>query len=306
MAGVNGAALHWSTAATLGAAGQAVAALPLSAIAGVNGPAAAPLVVGPMLIGPPAPAVGLPLAVALDRIKNNALGAMLSALMLSCDPPVGQRQGWTGAPPPWWPTAAEDWWVPEVVAHLNTMPAHTPVPFAPAYKLKKVQKVGVLVAVVKHLSPDFDGISEKVEVSQNAKAKLTAEEKNLWKSALENEAARHKSGSVPMVPVFNFVLQQQQQQAPPPPPPHGDGHRLAPIGGATTENVVRGGVAVAAADGREQQVVNVNLAGASVTAPAGDGGQAVAAAETEQHGDGALHGGAMAADGGSEKPVDIP
>ncbi|XP_034586782.1 protein ETHYLENE-INSENSITIVE 3-like 2 [Setaria viridis] len=112
---------------------------------------------------------------------------MLSALMLSYDWPVGQRQGWTGAPPSWWPTAAEDWWVPEVVAHLNTMPAHTPVP------LKKVEKVAVLVVVMKHLSPDFDRISEKVEVSQNAKAKLTAEQKNLWKSALENEAARHKT-----------------------------------------------------------------------------------------------------------------
>lgn len=302
MAGVNGAALRWSTAATLGAAAQAAAAIPLPPIAGVNGSAAVPFVVGPALIGSPGPAppaVGLPLAVALDRIKDNALRVMLSALMLSCNPPVGQRQGWTGAPPPWWPTAAEDWWAPEVVAHLNTMREHTPVPFAPAYKLKKVQKVAVLVAVVKHLSPDFDGIFKKVVVSLNGRAKLTDEEKDMWKSALENEAARHKSGSVPMVPMFNFVL---QQQAPPPPPPHGDGYCLTPIGAATTENIVRGGgVGVAAADGCEQQVV-VNLDGASVTAP----GQAIAAAEPEQHGIGALRGGSMAADGGSEKPVDIP
>ncbi|CAL5079274.1 unnamed protein product [Urochloa decumbens] len=174
MAGVNGAALRWSTAVTLGAAARPAIA------GGVNVPAAACAAAGPFVLAAapvpvqvhfvapaaaPAPAVvGLPLAAALDKMKSDTLGSMLSALMAACDPPAArQRQSWAGPPPPWWPSASAAWWAPEVVAHLHTIPVHTPVPYAPAYKLKKVQKVAALVAVVKHLSPDFDGIARKLQ-----------------------------------------------------------------------------------------------------------------------------------------------
>ncbi|CAN6209701.1 unnamed protein product [Urochloa humidicola] len=310
--GVNGAALRWSTAATLGAAaGRAAAAPPLPPIAGPFVLAAAPVPVRVQLVSPAAAAVvGLPLVAALDKMKSDTLGSMLSALMQACDPPAArQRQIWAGPPPPWWPSPAAEWWGPEVAAHLHTIPVHTPVPFAPAYKLNKVQKVAALVAVVKHLSPDFDGIAMKVRRS----AKLTVQEDNLWKGALANEAARRKAGSaaaaaaapvaVPAA-VFSVILQHA-----PPPPPHGEAHRLlAPDSrAAAAENVVHGG---------GEQVANLAVGNnASVAAPeAGDGGQvmvaAAAAAEPEekegQNVDGVLEGGAMDGDGGGDLPVDVP
>ncbi|RLM86272.1 hypothetical protein C2845_PM04G07050 [Panicum miliaceum] len=320
VAGVNGAALRWSTAATQGEASR-TAAVPLPAMTSFStGAAPPPFVLAPPVplqvigygamagaIAPPAPAFGMPLTAALDKLKNDALGSMLSALMPACDPPVEQRLGWARPPPPWWPTASEDWWVPELVAHLFTMPAHTPVPFAPAYRLKKAQKVAVLVAIVKHHSPDLDRMSSKAMCD---KANLTVPEANLWKSALWNEAARYKANlSVPRPPaVFNFVLLQ---------PPHGDGHRqaasCASCATATTENAVRGGGGIAAAtDGGCEH--GANLVGASVAAPAAGVGQVVAAAEPEQrqeqHSDDVVHGGVVATDGlpdgGPRQPVNFP
>ncbi|OEL16638.1 hypothetical protein BAE44_0022342 [Dichanthelium oligosanthes] len=305
MAGVNGAALRWSTAAALGAASRA-AALSLPVMAGGNGPAAPFLLVpalgleaSPQLSCPPAPAFVMPLAMALDKIRDETLRRMLSAVMLACDPPIEQRQSWIGAPPPWWPTASESWWGSELVAYLGSMENHTPVPFAPAYKLKKLQKVAVLVAIVKHHAPDFHRFSGKVKVMMD-RAKLSDWETKLWNSAIKNEAARWKSaGPVPRTPVFLQILPQQPQ-------PHGDGHRRqAPSGTTPTEDAVPGGVG--ATEGCEQVV---NPAGASVTTAADNGGQVVAAAEAEQPQEqlnsGVLHGGVVATDAGREQPINLP
>ncbi|CAL5076395.1 unnamed protein product [Urochloa decumbens] len=305
--GVNGAALRWSTAATLGAAALPLPLPPASIAGGVNVPAGA--TAGPFVLAAaapvqvqlvaaaaaaaetPAPAavVGLPLAAALDRMKSDTLGRMLSALMPLCDPPAAlqQRQSWAGPPPPWWPSATAAWWASDVAAHLHTIPVHTPVPYAPAYKLKKVQKVAALVAVVKHLSPDFERIARKVRDH----ARLTVQEENLWKNALANEAARRKA--VPPA-VFSSVILQQQTAAAEAPPV------LAPASrAAAAENAV---------DGGEQQDVD-DLARALVAVPAGDGGGQVAAVgEPEQEegrdgDDGVLYGGAMAGgDDGGEQP----
>ncbi|RLN33384.1 hypothetical protein C2845_PM03G25030 [Panicum miliaceum] len=275
VAGVNGAAqLRWMPAMT-----------------GVsNAPAPPPFVLAPPVllqvighaamagaIAPPAPAFGMPLAAALDKLKNDALGSMLSALMPACNPPVEQRLGWARPPPPWWPTASEDWWAPELVAHLFTMPVHTPVPFAPAYKLKKAQKVAVLVAIVKHHAPDLDKMSSKA----------MCDKANLWKSALWNEPARCKANlSVPRPRRCSTSSYCSRRT--------GDGRRQAAscaCATATTEKAVRsGGIAAA---------IGANLAGASVAAPAaGRGGLVVAAAEPEQrreqHSNGVVHGGVLA------------
>jgi len=268
MAGVNGGAPLWSTAATLGAASRA-AALTLSSLpatASANGPAAAPFAIAPATglqpppagaaasntaaaalalpaasaatafspplvlahagaggqlvplplqfvgyhptcrasaVGLPAPVVGIPLAAALDKIENGALGRMLSALMPVCNPPLRQHQSKSGPPPPWWPTGSEDWWATELLAHLDTvaalMHAPVPVPFAPSYSLKKAQKVAVLVAIVKHLAPGFARVAAAVRHS----GKLSVSETDMWHSALNNERAKC------MRPMF-IVLPQQQ------------------------------------------------------------------------------------------------
>jgi hypothetical protein len=186
--------------------------------------------------------------------------------MPACLPPLQPGQGMAGAPPPWWPTASVDWWVPELVAHLATMPLHTQVPFVPLYRLKKAQKVAVLVAVVKHLTPDFTRILSEASL----KAKLSVCENILWNSALVSEWAKCLRP--------RFVV-------------HGDddGHRQARSSTTSSAIVVHGGVA--AADGCEQ-VANI-LPGNSVTTPADDTGQVVTAAEPEQHGDGVLHGASL-------------
>ena len=110
-----------------------------------------------------------------------------------CNPPLrqGQHQSKTGPPPPWWPTGSEDWWTTELLEHLDLVAALSsapvPVPFAPSYGLKKPQKVAVLVAIVKHLAPDFARIAAAVRHS----GKLSISETDLWHSALNNERAKY-------------------------------------------------------------------------------------------------------------------
>ncbi|KAJ1270250.1 hypothetical protein BS78_06G039600 [Paspalum vaginatum] len=329
-AGVNGAALFWSTAAT--SASRAVA-LSLPAMANANGPSV-PSVLAPALglqapgsesnipiFAPPMPmanvhgfpvylvsarpdgqlvlaplqyighgpiagvshpkasAVGLPLAAALLKFRNDTLGRMLSALMPACHPPLQHYQSKTGAPPPWWPTASEHWWVPEVEAHLGKMPVDTPVPFSAGYNLKKTQKVAVLVAIVKHLTPDFSRIFTAV-----SRSKLTKYEAHLWNNALRDEHAKC------MRPMVFLQLQPQQQL-------HSDDQPLVP------RHTTSGGII--ASDG------SVQVGGASVTAPANDGVQVVAGLEQEQHSNGVNRGGIVAADAppvenGGEQPVNFP
>jgi ethylene-insensitive protein 3 len=193
---------------------------------------------------------------------------MLSALMPVCNPPLRQHQSKSGPPPPWWPTGFEDWWATELLAHLDTvaalMGAPAPVPFAPSYSLKKAQKVAVLVAIVKHLAPDFACVAAAVRHS----GKLSVSETDLWHSALNNELAKC------MRPMF-IVLPQQQ------------GGVAIGGGSASTDPSAAGSVVVhsgnAASDGCELPVANVNLpAGASVSAPAdGSRGEVIAAAELQ-------------------------
>lgn len=298
MAGVNGAAKLWSTAATLVASGRASALaaavemrrLPTHfAVAPAPAPslqplgaaasyATAPLVVaqaadrlvplqlhfvgsysypiGRVVSGLPEPAVGMPLAAALDKMDNSSLGRMLSALMPACHPPLLHHQSKTGAPPPWWPKGTEDWWVPEVVAHLDTVAVHTPVPFASSYSLKKVQKVAVLVAIVKHLVPDFARITTTVMHS----GKLSVPEISLWHSGLNNERAKY------MRPVFVALQPPQQQQ-------QGDGSTASNPSSGSTVAIVHSGNDDTASDSCDQAVVNhlPAAAGASVSAPADDG-----------------------------------
>ncbi|EES02452.2 hypothetical protein SORBI_3003G068700 [Sorghum bicolor] len=190
-----------------------------------------------------------------------------------CNPPLrqGQHQSKTGPPPPWWPTGSEDWWTTELLEHLDLVAALSsapvPVPFAPSYGLKKPQKVAVLVAIVKHLAPDFARIAAAVRHS----GKLSISETDLWHSALNNERAKYTR-------LVFILLPQQQQQG-------GVGGGGGGGGGVSTDPGAAGSVFAVhsgnagASDGCELQVANLP-AGGSVSAPAdGSRGEVVAAAE---------------------------
>ncbi|KAL6639041.1 hypothetical protein ACP70R_022771 [Stipagrostis hirtigluma subsp. patula] len=230
---------------------------------------------------PPAPpCAGMPLAAALARFPSTTLGRMLSALMPACHPPLRQHESRSGAPPQWWPTASERWWVPDVVAHLSSMPLNAAVPFTAGGLLKKAQKIAVLVAIVKHLSPDFPRIATAV-----SRAELSDTEAALWNSGLQDEHAKC------IRPVFILQLQQPS----PPPPQHGDGHLLQPSCSAGAEIVVHGAVVAAGVPAAivREQAVNLAVDGgthhsAAVIAPSEDVSHAAAAEpepQPDQHGD---------------------
>ncbi|TVU39988.1 hypothetical protein EJB05_13433, partial [Eragrostis curvula] len=223
MVGVNGAAPRWTTAAALGASSRSAALPPPRMMAAANAPgahvlrslgaASAPQMAGVNNVAPlvtahtagelvplpvnfygykssaggfpsmAAPAGGPPLAEALDSFLSTTLMRMLSALMPLCDPPLRNYERKIGAPPQWWPTASEPWWASEVAAHLLGMPIG-PVPFVAGKLLNKANKVAVLVAIVKHLSPDFARIT-----AATSNCLLFASEDALWNAALQNERA---------------------------------------------------------------------------------------------------------------------
>jgi hypothetical protein len=200
--GVSGAVAQWSTAAALAGAASRAAALP-------QPPSSPPLVfadAGGHLVPVPlrffgyAPMPGTttapPLAAVLDRFHSTTLSRMISMLMAVCKPPLRQHESRSGPPPRWWPTASEEWWAAEVEAHLPHVPM--PVPFVCCKILKKVHRVAVLVAIVKHLSPDFGRLDRAMR-----QCRLSPSETALWDSALGNEQARCQR------PVYIAEMQQQ-------------------------------------------------------------------------------------------------
>ncbi|KAG8081142.1 hypothetical protein GUJ93_ZPchr0007g3699 [Zizania palustris] len=157
-----------------------------------------------------APAVSL--AVTLFRFQNSTLERMMTELMRECTPPLRAQDRKSGGPPSWWPTAAEPWWFSEVVVHLRGRQMDTPVPFATPRRLKRAEKVAVLVAAVKHITPDFGRISAAAN-----RSRLTELEASLWGSALRVEHQRHVMSvliQMPPPPQQPQPQQQQQQQLP--------------------------------------------------------------------------------------------
>ncbi|BAT00665.1 Os07g0223600 [Oryza sativa Japonica Group] len=195
---------------THGVARNAVAAMPMVGVA--------PLMLSPVTMQaqllcyvamPMAPVAGggVPLAAALCRLRNGTLERMMREMAQECTPPlVARRDRKSGAtpppPPPWWPTAEEPWWGTEVAAHLRGRRMATPVPFASPRRLAKAEKVAVLVAVVRHVAPDFGRLAAAA-----GRSRLTELESSIWESALRGERERR------YVVMPSFIL------LPPPPPP---------------------------------------------------------------------------------------
>lgn len=119
----------------------------------------------------------------LQELQDTTLGSLLSALMQHCNPPQRRYPLEKGVHPPWWPTGDEDWW-PQV-----GLPKGQGPPYKKPHDLKKAWKVGVLTAVIKHMSPDIAKIRKLVRQSKCLQDKMTAKESATWLAVLNQEEA---------------------------------------------------------------------------------------------------------------------
>ncbi|XP_062083962.1 ETHYLENE INSENSITIVE 3-like 3 protein [Humulus lupulus] len=119
----------------------------------------------------------------LQDLQDATLGSLLSSLMQHCEPPQRKFPLEKKVPPPWWPTGNEDWWVKLGLPHGQTPPYKKP------HDLKKMWKVGVLTAVIKHMSPDIAKIRRHVRQSKCLQDKMTAKESAIWLGVLSREEA---------------------------------------------------------------------------------------------------------------------
>lgn len=119
----------------------------------------------------------------LQDLQDATLGSLLSSLMQHCDPPQRKFPLEKGLPPPWWPTGGEDWWT-----RLGLPKGQSP-PYKKPHDLKKMWKVGVLTAVIKHMSPNIAKIRRLVRQSKCLQDKMTAKESSIWLAVLSREEA---------------------------------------------------------------------------------------------------------------------
>ncbi|CAI9774484.1 unnamed protein product [Fraxinus pennsylvanica] len=117
----------------------------------------------------------------LQDLQDATLGSLLSSLMQHCDPPQRKYPLEKGIPPPWWPMGNEEWWT-----RLGLTKGHSP-PYKKPHDLKKMWKVGVLTAVIKHMSPDIAKIRKLVRQSKCLQDKMTAKESSIWLGVLSLE-----------------------------------------------------------------------------------------------------------------------
>ncbi|KAK8523136.1 hypothetical protein V6N12_047667 [Hibiscus sabdariffa] len=103
----------------------------------------------------------------LKDLQDATLGSLLSSLMQHYDPPQRKYPLEKRIPPPWWPNGNEDWWV-----KLGLQQGQSP-PYKNPPDLKKMWKVGVLTAVIKHMSPNTAKIRRHVRQSKCLHDKMT-------------------------------------------------------------------------------------------------------------------------------------
>ncbi|KAK6138363.1 hypothetical protein DH2020_027892 [Rehmannia glutinosa] len=119
----------------------------------------------------------------LQDLQDATLGSLLSSLMQHCDPPQRKYPLEKGIPPPWWPTGNEEWWT------KSGLPQGLTPPYKKPHDLKKAWKVGVLTAVIKHMSPDIAKIRRLIRQSKCLQDKMTAKESSIWLGVLSREEA---------------------------------------------------------------------------------------------------------------------
>jgi len=118
----------------------------------------------------------------LQELQDTTLGSLLSALMQHCDPPQRRFPLEKGVSPPWWPNGNEEWW-----PQLGLPNEQGPPPYKKPHDLKKAWKVGVLTAVIKHMSPDIAKIRKLVRQSKCLQDKMTAKESATWLAIINQE-----------------------------------------------------------------------------------------------------------------------
>ncbi|KAJ8559688.1 hypothetical protein K7X08_003746 [Anisodus acutangulus] len=120
----------------------------------------------------------------LQELQDTTLSSLLSALMQHCNPPQRRFPLEKGVSPPWWPTGQEEWW-----HQLGLQKDQGPPPYKKPHDLKKAWKVGVLTAVIKHISPDIAKIRKLVRQSKCLQDKMTAKESATWLAIINQEEA---------------------------------------------------------------------------------------------------------------------
>ncbi|XP_059290671.1 ETHYLENE INSENSITIVE 3-like 3 protein [Lycium ferocissimum] len=117
----------------------------------------------------------------LQDLQDATLGSLLSSLMQHCVPPQRKYPLEKGVSPPWWPTGSEEWWA------KAGLPKGQKPPYKKPHDLKKLFKVGVLTAVIKHMSPNIAKIRRLVRQSKCLQDKMTAKESSIWLAVLSKE-----------------------------------------------------------------------------------------------------------------------
>ncbi|KAF7815481.1 protein ETHYLENE INSENSITIVE 3-like [Senna tora] len=120
----------------------------------------------------------------LQELQDTTLGSLLSALMQHCNPPQRRFPLEKGVSPPWWPTGNEEWWPQIGLPKDQGSP-----PYKKPHDLKKAWKVGVLTAVIKHMSPNIAKIRKLVRQSKCLQDKMTAKESATWLAIINQEEA---------------------------------------------------------------------------------------------------------------------
>ncbi|CAA6661928.1 unnamed protein product [Spirodela intermedia] len=114
----------------------------------------------------------------LHELQDTTLGSLLSALMQHCDPHRGSS--------PWRGESRRRGGPP---AARSGGPRRGPgaPPYKKPHDLKKAWKVGVLTAVIKHMSPDVEKIRKLVRQSKCLQDKMTAKESQIWSAVVNQE-----------------------------------------------------------------------------------------------------------------------
>ncbi|XP_039113732.1 protein ETHYLENE-INSENSITIVE 3-like 1a [Dioscorea cayenensis subsp. rotundata] len=123
----------------------------------------------------------------LQQLQDSTLGSILSALIQHCDPPQRKFPLDKGIAPPWWPTGRETWWPPMNLPENMESP-----PFKKPHDLKKMFKVAVLTAVIKHLMPDIEKINILVWHSKCLQDRMSYKESTIWHEILNQELNLYK------------------------------------------------------------------------------------------------------------------
>ncbi|CAJ1938059.1 unnamed protein product [Sphenostylis stenocarpa] len=121
----------------------------------------------------------------LNDLQDTTLSSLLSALMQHCIPPQRRFPLERGLPPPWWPTGTETWSGEQGLLAQD----HGPPPYRKPHDLKKVWKVSLLAAVIKHISPNLDKLRRLVTHSKTLQDKMTAKDTATWSKVMNQEEA---------------------------------------------------------------------------------------------------------------------